>query len=110
VACSPRCVSISRWPDNLKGNVEAGARSLKRLLARYGENLALALGVYSAGPARADEPGRGYFFAAGSGPTRKTVMFWSTTGVRGRSPASRGTRAILPTRFMPSTTCPKIVC
>lgn len=35
-------------------NVSAGARLLRRLLARYGGDLALALGAYNAGPAWVD--------------------------------------------------------
>ena len=44
-------------PFDPKENVGAGARFLKQLLARYGGDLALALGAYNAGPAKVDEAG-----------------------------------------------------
>jgi len=38
-------------------NMDAGARLLKKLVQRYGGDLALALGAYNAGPARVDAAG-----------------------------------------------------
>jgi len=38
-------------------NLDAGARLLKKLVQRYGGDLALALGAYNAGPARVDAAG-----------------------------------------------------
>ncbi|MCS7315419.1 MAG: lytic transglycosylase domain-containing protein [Bryobacterales bacterium] len=43
-----------RDPFDPAENVSAGARLLRRLLARYGGDLALALGAYNAGPAWID--------------------------------------------------------
>ena len=44
-------------PLDPKENVNAGARFLKQLLARYSGDLALALGAYNAGPSRVDAAG-----------------------------------------------------
>jgi len=44
-------------PFDPSSNVEAGARFLKSLLARYGGDLSLALGAYNAGPAKVDGAG-----------------------------------------------------
>ncbi len=44
-------------PFDPKENVDAGARFLKRLLVRYGGDLALVLGAYNAGPSRVDAAG-----------------------------------------------------
>ena len=41
-------------PFDPEQNVNAGARFLKQLLARYGGDLALTLGAYNAGPGRVD--------------------------------------------------------
>jgi soluble lytic murein transglycosylase-like protein len=38
-------------------NLDAGARLLKKLIQRYGGDLALALGAYNAGPSRVDSAG-----------------------------------------------------
>jgi soluble lytic murein transglycosylase-like protein len=38
-------------------NLDAGARLLKKLIQRYGGDLALALGAYNAGPSRIDSAG-----------------------------------------------------
>jgi soluble lytic murein transglycosylase-like protein len=38
-------------------NLDAGARLLKKLIKRYGGDLALALGAYNAGPSRVDSAG-----------------------------------------------------
>jgi soluble lytic murein transglycosylase-like protein len=38
-------------------NLDAGARLLKKLVERYGGDLALALGAYNAGPSRVDSAG-----------------------------------------------------
>jgi len=42
---------------NPQQNVEAGTKLLKSLLNRYGNDPALALGAYNAGPARVDQEG-----------------------------------------------------
>ncbi|HTR34816.1 MAG TPA: lytic transglycosylase domain-containing protein [Bryobacteraceae bacterium] len=42
-------------PFNPRENVEAGTKLLKFLLNRYGNDPALALGAYNAGPARVDQ-------------------------------------------------------
>lgn len=44
-------------PFDPKQNVEAGTKFLKLLLDRYGNDVALALGAYNAGPARVDLEG-----------------------------------------------------
>jgi soluble lytic murein transglycosylase-like protein len=44
-------------PFDPKQNVEAGAKLLKSLLARYNNDPALALGAYNAGPERVDQQG-----------------------------------------------------
>jgi soluble lytic murein transglycosylase-like protein len=41
-------------PFNPSQNVAAGSRLLRRLLDRYGDDLALALGAYNAGPQNVD--------------------------------------------------------
>jgi len=44
-------------PFDPKQNIEAGARFLKLLLGRYGNDVGLALGAYNAGPGRVDLEG-----------------------------------------------------
>jgi soluble lytic murein transglycosylase-like protein len=44
-------------PFDIKQNLDAGAKFLKELLARYGGSLALALGAYNAGPTAVDATG-----------------------------------------------------
>lgn len=44
-------------PFDPRQNVEAGAKFLKSLLARYNNDPALALGAYNAGPERVDQQG-----------------------------------------------------
>lgn len=44
-------------PFDPKQSIDAGARMMKRLLDRYGGDLALALGAYNAGPGQVDRHG-----------------------------------------------------
>jgi soluble lytic murein transglycosylase-like protein len=44
-------------PFDMKQNLDAGAKFLKELLARFGGNLALALGAYNAGPTAVEAAG-----------------------------------------------------
>jgi soluble lytic murein transglycosylase-like protein len=44
-------------PFDARQNIDAGARLMKRLLDRYGGDLALALGAYNAGPGHVDRHG-----------------------------------------------------
>jgi len=58
-------------PFNPVENVSAGARLLRRLLSRYGGDLALALGAYNAGPAYIDAFGQ-------LPPIRETLQYVGT--------------------------------
>jgi len=44
-------------PFDPKQNIDAGTKFLRLLLNRYGNDVALALGAYNAGPARVDQEG-----------------------------------------------------
>jgi soluble lytic murein transglycosylase-like protein len=74
-----------RDPFDPRENLSAGAKFLKQLLGRYGNDLALALGAYNAGPANVDLYG-------GVPPFQETVGYVSeilrTLGVPGEGNTS----------------------